>query len=47
MIENEDVKIITQELTTENKKYVLAVANALIFSQENNASQKRQPKQTA
>ena len=31
----EDVKSIIEKLSTENKKYVIAVTNALLFSQEN------------
>lgn len=33
MTEIKDVKEISARLSTENKKYVIAVANALLFSQ--------------
>ena len=46
MVEIKDIKNISEKLSTENKKYVIAVANALLFSQE--ISQPRNsPKQTA
>lgn len=35
MRETEDIKSISANLSTENKKYVIAVANALLFSQGN------------
>lgn len=44
-VEIKDIKNISEKLSTENKKYVIAVANALLFSQE--ISQPRNPsKQT-
>ena len=42
----EDVKSIIEKLSTENKKYVIAVANALLFSQEI-GQPRNPPKQTA
>lgn len=42
----EDIRTISDKLTSENKKYVLAVANALMFSQQNhndNSKNKNQP----
>lgn len=46
VVEVKDIKSISEKLSTENKKYVIAVANALLFSQE--ISQPRNPtRQTA
>lgn len=33
-VEIKDIKDISENLSAENKKYVIAVANALLFSQE-------------
>lgn len=33
-VEIKDIKDISEKLSMENKKYVIAVANALLFSQE-------------
>lgn len=42
----EDIKTISNRLTDENKKYVLAVANALMFSQQcGKKSEKDNPSQ--
>lgn len=45
-MEIKDIKNISEKLTTENKKYVIAVANALLFSQEI-GQPRNPPKQTA
>lgn len=42
-----DIKDISEKLSTENKKYVIAVANALLFSQGKTSQSCKQPKQTA
>lgn len=42
--EIKDVKDMSAHLSTENKKYVIAVANALLFSQST-AEQPRKPPQ--
>lgn len=47
ILEIDDIKDISANLTMENKKYVIAVANALLFSQnepkQQHKSQKNQP----
>ena len=43
--EIQDVKDISAALTRENKKYVIAVANALLFSQGNAKSTRNPTKQ--
>lgn len=45
--EIKDVKDISTFLTRENKKYVIAVANALLFSQNNSEQPRKPPKQIA
>lgn len=43
-----DIKSLSKELTNENKRYVLAVANALVFSQNQNDLKKQtEPQKTA
>lgn len=42
-----DVKEISNTLSVENKKYVIAVANALLFSQSTASQPRKPPKQTA
>lgn len=44
--EIKDIKDISTFLTRENKKYVIAVANALLFSQNNNEQSYKSQKQT-
>jgi hypothetical protein len=41
-----EVKDISTALTRENKKYVIAVANALLFSQESPEQPRKPPMQT-
>lgn len=41
-----EVKDISTALTRENKKYVIAVANALLFSQESPERSRKPPMQT-
>lgn len=45
--EIKDVKDISANLSIENKKYVIAVANALLFSQRTEEHPRNPPKQTA
>lgn len=45
--EIKDIEDISTVLTTENKQYVIAVANALLFSQNNLNQPHKPPKQTA
>lgn len=33
--EKKEIKCLVEQLTEENKRYVIAVANALLFSQKN------------
>ena len=42
-----EVKDISTALTRENKKYVIAVANALLFSQGSPEQPRKPPKRTA
>ncbi|MCI9535405.1 MAG: hypothetical protein HFG53_11505 [Lachnospiraceae bacterium] len=45
--EIKEIKDISAGLTRENKKYVIAVANALLFSQNKKEPLCKPPKQTA
>lgn len=42
----ENVKKLSSALTNENKKYVIAVANALLFSQNNHNQSSKFPEQS-
>lgn len=43
--EIKEIKDISAFLSTENKKYVIAVANALLFSQSNTEQPSKPPQQ--
>lgn len=45
--EIKEIEDISAFLSTENKKYVIAVANALLFSQSDSEQSSNSPKQTA
>lgn len=43
----QDIKKVSAKLTAENKRYVIAVANALLFSQNEIELPRKPPRQTA
>lgn len=47
IVEVREVKDISAALTRENKKYVIAVANALLFSQRSQEQPRKPPAQVA